>query len=163
MLFKYVVEKQLSYFDQSQAPPPLSNTSVTIKGMSFTNVAGTINSLRPGTCSRLGVEPSLMVSTGDGSCISDPCWYGCLFPEPQAETINSFLPLHRYHVADADGTQSIIFDDFYADTVQDISATNILVIPDRFLALPKVICNASVTPKEVGFKCWDGLYLPTGF
>ncbi|KAF7360116.1 Glycoside hydrolase family 28 protein [Mycena venus] len=113
-----------NYFDQSQAPPPPSNTSVNIKGMSFTNFAGTINSLRP----------------GDGSCISDPCWY---------------------HVAGADGTQSIIFDDFYPSTVEDISATNILVVPDRFLVLPKVICNASVTPEKVGFKCWDGLYLPT--
>ncbi|KAJ6557844.1 pectin lyase fold/virulence factor [Mycena capillaripes] len=112
-----------NYFDQSQAPPPPSNTSVTIDGLSFSNVAGTINSLRP----------------GDGSCISDPCWY---------------------HVAGADGTQSIIFDDFYAGTVQDISATNILILPDRFLALPKVMCNASVTPAKVGFKCWDGLYLP---
>ncbi|KAJ7837295.1 pectin lyase fold/virulence factor [Mycena leptocephala] len=113
-----------NYFDQSQAPPPPSNIYVKIEGISFTNVAGTINSLRP----------------GDGSCISDPCWY---------------------HVAGADGTQSIIFDDFSAGTVQDISATNILVVPDRFLVLPKVICNASVTPAKVGFKCWDGLYIPT--
>ncbi|KAJ7735743.1 hypothetical protein B0H16DRAFT_1327045, partial [Mycena metata] len=113
-----------NYFDQSQAPPPPSNTSVNIDGLSFTNFVGTINSLHP----------------GDGSCISDPCWY--------------FVP-------HADGTQSIIFDDFYAGTVQAISAKDILVVPDRFLVLPKVICNASVTPKEVGFKCWDGLYLPT--
>ncbi|KAJ6487628.1 pectin lyase-like protein [Mycena sanguinolenta] len=113
-----------NYFDQSQAPPPPSNISVDIKGMSFTNFAGTINAFHP----------------GDGSCISDPCWY---------------------FVAGADGTQSIIFDDFYAGTVQDISASNILVIPDRLLAPPTVICNASLTPKDVGFKCWDGLYLPT--
>ncbi|KAJ7697641.1 pectin lyase fold/virulence factor [Mycena rosella] len=112
-----------NYFDQSQAPPSPSNISVTIDGLSFSNVAGTINSLRP----------------GDGSCISDPCWY---------------------HVAGADGTQSIIFDDFYAGTVEGISATDILVFPDRFLALPTVMCNATVTPKKVGFKCWDGLYLP---
>ncbi|KAK7044916.1 glycoside hydrolase family 28 protein [Favolaschia claudopus] len=112
-----------NYYDQSQSPPPPSNFSVKIEGMSFTNFAGTINSLRP----------------DDGSCISDPCWY---------------------HVPGADGTQSIIFEDFYADTVQDIHAANILVVPDPLLALPKVICNASVTPADVGFKCWDGLYLP---
>jgi hypothetical protein len=37
-----------SYFDQSQAPPPPSTTSVTIQGMSFTNFIGTINSHHPG-------------------------------------------------------------------------------------------------------------------
>ncbi|KAJ7185899.1 pectin lyase fold/virulence factor [Mycena filopes] len=113
-----------NYFDQSQAAPPPSNTSVSIEGMSFQNFVGTINSLKP----------------GDGSCISNPCWYS---------------------VPKADGTQSIIFDDFYAGTVQDISVKDVLVVPDRFLVLPTVICNASVTPKEVGFKCWNGLYLPT--
>ncbi|KAJ7193012.1 pectin lyase fold/virulence factor [Mycena pura] len=110
-------------FDQSQAPPPPSNMSVTIGSMSFSNIVGTINSFRP----------------GDGSCISDPCWY---------------------HVAGADGTQSIIFDTFFAGTVQSISTKDILVVPDR-PALPTVICNATTTPKDVGFKCWDGLYLPT--
>ncbi|KAF8169846.1 pectin lyase fold/virulence factor [Mycena galopus ATCC 62051] len=113
-----------NYYDQSQAPPPPSNLSVDIQGMSFSNFVGTINSLRP----------------GDASCITDPCWY---------------------YVAGADGTQSIIFDSFYPGTVQDLSVTDILVVPDRFLVLPTVICNASVTPKDVGFKCWDGLYLPT--
>ncbi|KAJ7449045.1 pectin lyase-like protein [Mycena galericulata] len=115
-----------NYYDQSQAPPPPSNTSVTIDGLSFSNFVGTINSLRP----------------GDGSCISDPCWY---------------------YVARADGTQSIIFDDFYAGTVTAISATDILVFPDRFLVPPTVICNATVTPKKVGFECWDGVYIPTTF
>ncbi|KAJ6478813.1 pectin lyase fold/virulence factor [Mycena vitilis] len=112
-----------NYFDQSQPPPPPSNTSVKIEGMSFENFAGTINSQRP----------------GDGSCISDPCWY---------------------NVADADGTQSIIFEDLYAGTVQDISATDILILPERLFALPTVICNASVTTAKIGFKCWDGLYIP---
>ncbi|KAJ6609046.1 pectin lyase fold/virulence factor [Mycena sp. CBHHK59/15] len=115
-----------NYYDQSQAPPPPSNTSVTIDGLSFSNFVGTINSRHP----------------GDGSCISDPCWY---------------------HVPDADGTQSIIFEDFYAGTVKNIAAHDILVVPDRLLALPKVLCNATVTPKDVGFKCWDGLYMPTFF
>lgn len=68
--------------------------------------------------------------------------------------------MYRYHVDGADGTQSIIFEDFYAGTVQAIYATDIIVVPD-ISAQPTVICNASVTPPEVGFKCWDGLYLPT--
>ncbi|KAJ7269534.1 pectin lyase fold/virulence factor [Mycena rebaudengoi] len=113
-----------NYFDQSQAPPPPSTTSVTIQGMSFTNFIGTINSHHP----------------GDGSCISDPCWY---------------------NVPKADGTQSIVFEDFYPNTAHNISAMNILVVPDRLFALPRVLCNATVTPPHVGFKCWDGLYIPT--
>jgi hypothetical protein len=100
-----------------------------------------------------------MILTGDGSCISDPCW--CARYSSFLTSWTADFVLNRYHVAGADGTQSIIFDDFSAGTVQDISATNILVVPDRFLVLPKVICNASVTPAKVGFKCWDGLYIPT--
>ncbi|KAJ7634464.1 pectin lyase fold/virulence factor [Roridomyces roridus] len=114
-----------NYFDQSQPPPPPSNTSVEIDGMSFSNFAGTINSQNP----------------GDGSCISDPCWY---------------------YVPGADGSQSIIFEDFYAGTVETISAREIFVVPDRLpLELPTVICNDTVTPKDVGFRCWDGIYVPT--
>ncbi|KAJ7060913.1 pectin lyase fold/virulence factor [Mycena amicta] len=112
-----------NYFDQSQAPPPPSNTSVTIDGLSVSNVVGTINSRRP----------------GDGSCISDPCWY--------------FVP-------GADGTQAIIFESFYAGTAKAISVTDVLVIPDRLGKLPTVMCNATTTPAHVGFKCWDGLYIP---
>ncbi|KAF7316077.1 Glycoside hydrolase family 28 protein [Mycena indigotica] len=113
-----------NYYDQSQAPPPPSNTSVTIDGLSVSNVAGTINSRSP----------------GDGSCISNPCWY---------------------HVPNADGTQAIIFDSFYPGTAKEISVANVFVVPDLPWKLPTVLCNASTTPLDIGFKCWDGVYIPT--
>jgi hypothetical protein len=46
-----------SYFDQSQSPPPLSNISVNIDGLSFSNFVGTINWFHPGT------HPSLSAPT----------------------------------------------------------------------------------------------------
>ncbi|CAK5263543.1 unnamed protein product [Mycena citricolor] len=113
-----------NYFDQSQSPPPPSNLSVQIDGLTFQDFAGTINSLNP----------------GDGSCISDPCWY---------------------HVAGADGTQSIIFDSLHAGSATNLSATGIAVVPDAPSERPTVMCNASVTPGDVGFRCWDGPYIPT--
>lgn len=113
-----------SYYDQNVSPPPPSNTSVTIDGLSFTGFAGTINSKHP----------------GDGSCISDPCWY---------------------YVAGADGTQSIIFDDFYPGTVQGLHVKDIAIVP-QVLKLPTVKCNTTqLKGLDVGMKCWDGLYIPT--
>ncbi|KAF7326071.1 Glycoside hydrolase family 28 protein [Mycena kentingensis (nom. inval.)] len=119
----YITQKCVFYFDQSQAPPPPSNLSVTIDGLSISGMSGTINSMNP----------------GDGSCISDPCWY---------------------FVAGADGSQAIIFDTFYPGSARNISVRDIAVVPDLAGLQPTVICNATTTPPDVGFKCWDGAYIP---
>jgi hypothetical protein len=67
----------------------------------------------------------------------------------------------RYYVSGADGTQSIIFDQLYPGTVSSLHASDISIVPQTS-GPPTVICNATdVSGLNVGFKCWDGLYIPT--
>ncbi|KII93186.1 glycoside hydrolase family 28 protein [Plicaturopsis crispa FD-325 SS-3] len=136
-----------NYYDQSQSAPPLSNTSTTIEGLSFNNFAGTINSLHPGKSTLpMCLSAALMrISTGDGSCISDPCWYA---------------------VDGVDGTQSVIFDRLYAGTIKSMDVKNAAgVVPGNVggrRLKPTVICNeTAVEGLDVGFVCWDGAYIPT--
>ncbi|KAH9854301.1 pectin lyase fold/virulence factor [Lenzites betulinus] len=74
----------------------------------------------------------------EGSCITDPCWYA---------------------VPGATGKEVAILD-LYPNT-----ATNIVVkdvIPRTETGAPvTVMCNASTITSDVGFKCWDGLFIPT--
>ena len=77
--------------------------------------------------------------------------------------LSPFITRHksRYHVAEADGTQSIIFDRLYANTITSIHAKDIVVVP-QVPKQPTVICNETVVKGlDVGFKCWDGVYVPT--
>lgn len=68
---------------------------------------------------------------------------------------------NRYHVAAADGTQSIVFDEIYPGTVTALHTKDIAIVP-QVAKLPTVICNSTeVSGLDVGFKCWDGLYIPT--
>ncbi|CAK5278448.1 unnamed protein product [Mycena citricolor] len=132
IVYRNVVVRNITfpiYVTQKSVPAtwlatPAVHLSVQIDGLTFQDFAGTINSLNP----------------GDGSCISDPCWY---------------------HVAGADGTQSIIFDSLHAGSATNLSATGIAVVPDAPSERPTVMYNASVTPGDVGFRCWDGPYIPT--
>jgi len=139
----YPIHVTQNYYDQSQAPPPPSNTSVTIETLSFSGFAGTINSQNPGRTFRTSAIHPLTISltyAGGHSCISDPCWY---------------------YVSGVDGTQSIIFNRLYANTVTSIHAKDILVAP-QVPKLPTVICNETVVKGlDIRFKCWGGLYEAT--
>ncbi|ORY81303.1 pectin lyase-like protein [Leucosporidium creatinivorum] len=116
-----------NYYDQSVGKPANAGTNNTnIANFSYRNFAGTIDSRKP----------------GDGSCVTNPCWYA---------------------VNGTDGTQAIIFD-FAKGT--DLSATNIVtsninIRPDDGRQAT-VICDPEAlqeTDKQVGFVCHDGLYI----
>ncbi|KAI0354693.1 pectin lyase-like protein [Trametes cingulata] len=74
----------------------------------------------------------------EGSCVSDPCWYA---------------------VPGATGKEVAILD-LYPNTAQNIVVKHILAATET-LSPVRVMCNASTIMSDVGFKCWDGLYIPT--
>lgn len=74
----------------------------------------------------------------EGTCISDPCWYA---------------------VTNATGKEVAIFD-LYEGTATNIVAKNILPTTQTG-ALPRVLCDPKTITTDVGFKCWDGLFIPT--
>jgi len=74
----------------------------------------------------------------EGSCVSDPCWY--------------FVP-------GATGKEVVIFD-LYPDTATNIVAKDILATTETHAPVA-AMCNATTISNDVGFKCWDGLFIPT--
>ncbi|KIY67535.1 glycoside hydrolase family 28 protein [Cylindrobasidium torrendii FP15055 ss-10] len=74
----------------------------------------------------------------EGTCVSDPCWY---------------------YVANATGKEVVIFD-LYPDTVTDIHTKNLSATTETGSTVD-VMCDPATISNEVGFKCWDGLYIPT--
>ncbi|KAG7451868.1 pectin lyase-like protein [Guyanagaster necrorhizus] len=74
----------------------------------------------------------------EGSCVSDPCWY---------------------YVANATGKEVIIFD-LYPGTVTDIVAKAISATTETG-SVVDVMCDPTTVTNDVGFKCWDGAYIPT--
>ncbi|PPQ69987.1 hypothetical protein CVT26_013275 [Gymnopilus dilepis] len=74
----------------------------------------------------------------EGSCVTDPCWY---------------------YVPGATGKEVAIFD-LYPQTATNILAKNILAVTQT-LAPVAVMCNATTVSNDVGFKCWDGPFIPT--
>ncbi|TFK84946.1 glycoside hydrolase family 28 protein [Polyporus arcularius HHB13444] len=74
----------------------------------------------------------------EGSCVSDPCWYS---------------------VEGATGKEVVIFD-LYPNTATNIVAKHIVATTDTFSPV-RAMCNSSTISTDVGFKCWDGLFIPT--
>ncbi|KIP01758.1 glycoside hydrolase family 28 protein [Phlebiopsis gigantea 11061_1 CR5-6] len=74
----------------------------------------------------------------EGSCVSDPCWYA---------------------VPGATGKEVAILD-LYPGTATNIVAKDVFAVTET-LAPVRVMCNATTITSDVGFKCWDGLYIPT--
>ncbi|GJE99502.1 glycoside hydrolase family 28 protein [Phanerochaete sordida] len=74
----------------------------------------------------------------EGSCVTDPCWYA---------------------VPGATGKEVVIFD-LYPNTAINIVAKDILAVTETGAPV-RVMCNASAISTDIGFKCWDGLFIPT--
>ncbi|KAI0800509.1 pectin lyase fold/virulence factor [Fomes fomentarius] len=128
-----------NYWDQSIGPRPnsTSTNNTHILDFRFENFAGTILDI-PGYV--------------EGSCVSDPCWF---------------------YVPGATGKEVIIFD-LYPDTATNIVAKHIIAATETHSPV-RVLCNTTTSIKrwltqsaayekissDVGFKCWDGLFIPT--
>ncbi|TFK42266.1 pectin lyase-like protein [Crucibulum laeve] len=74
----------------------------------------------------------------EGSCVTDPCWY--------------FVP-------GATGKEVVILD-LYPDTAVNVVAKNILATT-RTKSPVTVMCNTTAISTDVGFKCWNGRFIPT--
>ncbi|KAI0640152.1 pectin lyase fold/virulence factor [Trametes polyzona] len=74
----------------------------------------------------------------EGSCVSDPCWYA---------------------VEGATGKEVAILD-LYPNTATNIVVRHVHARTETGSPV-RVMCNASTIATDVGFKCWDGLFIPT--
>jgi len=74
----------------------------------------------------------------EGSCVTDPCWYA---------------------VSGATGKEVAIFD-LYPNTAVNVVAKDIFSVTETGAPV-RVMCNASTISTDVGFKCWDGLFIRT--
>lgn len=103
-----------------------NNSSVVMQDFTWANFTGTINTFQP----------------GDGSCVSDPCWY------------NVGLPNLTH-------TEAIILECNSNTSCSNFVFENIELFPQN-LASPTVIClnaTAELNPK-LGFNCRNGTYVP---
>jgi len=120
------------YFDQNtnrgKTPGvyPANSTATFISNFLWTNIRGTINDLYP----------------GDGSCVTDPCWY---------------------FVANATSTPGITFQLLNA-TAKNIRVENANLLPINEKGTSNVLCDPkSFTDgtSNLGFVCEDGPYQVT--
>ncbi|KAI0658458.1 pectin lyase fold/virulence factor [Cubamyces menziesii] len=74
----------------------------------------------------------------EGSCVSDPCWYA---------------------VEGATGKEVAILD-LYPNTATNVLVKHVLATTETWSPV-RVMCNATTITSDVGFKCWDGLFIPT--
>jgi hypothetical protein len=95
--------------------------------MTFANFTGNINSYHP----------------GDGSCVSDPCWYDTGY-------------------ANLTQSESIIIECNTLESCHNITFSNIEVRPQNSLPASKICVSvdAELNP-ELGFDCSNGTYVPT--
>ncbi|KAH8820137.1 pectin lyase fold/virulence factor [Xylogone sp. PMI_703] len=103
-----------------------NNATVVMQNFTWANFSGTINTFMP----------------GDGSCVSDPCWY------------NVGLPNLAH-------TEAVIIECNTNSSCQNFALDNIQVFPQN-LAPPTAICmnaTAELNPK-LGFYCTNGTYIP---
>ncbi|KAJ5594153.1 exopolygalacturonase C [Penicillium hispanicum] len=105
----------------------LNNASVMMEDFTWSGFTGTINTYRP----------------GDGSCVSDPCWY------------DDGLPNLNH-------TDSVIIECNTDSSCKDFALQNIEVIPQS-MSPPTAICinaTALLNP-QLGFDCKNGTYVPS--
>lgn len=124
-----------SYFNQGSSQTQLgngatagraNNASVMMEDFTWSDFTGTVNTWRP----------------GDGSCVSDPCWYDAGLPN-------------------LDHTETVIIECNTATSCKNFVVSNIEVIPQS-MAPPTVICmnaTARLNP-QLGFDCRNGTYVP---
>ncbi|KAK7051487.1 hypothetical protein VNI00_004461 [Paramarasmius palmivorus] len=74
----------------------------------------------------------------EGSCVSDPCWYD---------------------VPGATGKEVVIYD-LYPETAKNIKVKNVKVRTQTG-AKVAAMCDPSTIDGDVGFKCWNGEFIPT--
>jgi hypothetical protein len=103
-----------------------NNATVVMQDFTWTNFTGTINTFRP----------------GDGSCVTDPCWY------------NAGLP-------DLKHTEAVIIECNTNSSCMNFALSGIEVFPQN-MATPSVVCmnaTASLNP-HLGFNCANGTFVP---
>ncbi|RFU30468.1 hypothetical protein B7463_g5870, partial [Scytalidium lignicola] len=103
-----------------------NNATVVMQDFIWANFSGTINTFMP----------------GDGSCVSDPCWY------------NVGLPTLAH-------TEAVIIECNTNSSCQNFALDNIQVFPQN-LAPPTAICmnaTAELNP-NLGFYCTNGTFIP---
>ncbi|KAJ5917751.1 exopolygalacturonase C [Penicillium verhagenii] len=104
----------------------VNNASVMMEDFVWSDFTGSVNSWRP----------------GDGSCVTDPCWYDLGLP-------------------DLKHTETVIIECNTDSSCKNFELTNIEIIPQT-LAEPTVVCinaTASLNP-ELGFDCRNGTFIP---
>ncbi|ROW01805.1 hypothetical protein VPNG_07813 [Cytospora leucostoma] len=116
-----------TYYDQaSGSSGSASNQSVIISDFTWEDFTGTINSFNP----------------GDGSCVSDPCWYDAGLPNLQH-------------------TEAVIIECGSTTSCQNLALKNIEVFPQT-LEPPTIICidaSESSNP-DLGTYCRNGTFIP---
>ncbi|OCT46447.1 Exopolygalacturonase C [Cladophialophora carrionii] len=103
-----------------------NNSTVNMEDFTWANFTGTINTFNP----------------GDGSCVSDPCWYDVGLP-------------------DLRHTEAVIIECNTNRSCKNFALDNIQVFPET-LTPPTVICidaSAALNP-NLGFQCANGTYTP---
>ncbi|KUJ07419.1 pectin lyase-like protein [Mollisia scopiformis] len=107
-----------------------NNSSVVMQDFTWANFTGTINTFSP----------------GDGSCVTDPCWYN-------VGLVEEVPGLH---------TEAVVIECNTNTSCQNFALENIQVIPQD-LSQPTVVClNATqeLNPR-LGFSCQNGTFVPS--
>lgn len=125
-----------SYFNQGSSQTQLgdgqttgrvNNASVTMEDFSWSDFTGTINTFRP----------------GDGSCVTDPCWY------------DDGLPGLKH-------TEAIVIECNTETSCKNFKLENVQIIPQN-MESPTAVCinaTAALNP-HLGFDCRNGTFVPS--
>ncbi|TFK47003.1 putative extracellular exo-polygalacturonase [Heliocybe sulcata] len=113
-----------SYVDQnSPGAPRVNNASVLMQNFTYDNFFGDINTFHP----------------GDGSCVTDPCWY---------------------YEPGADGTQAAILR-CNAGACSDFTLQNINLRPQSGVPATILCNNPPVDSPDIGIVCQNGTFVET--
>lgn len=119
-----------TYVNQGNAPEASAqrpnNASVNMQDFTWANFTGTINTFMP----------------GDGSCVTDPCWYNVGLPNLQH-------------------TEAVIIECNTNVSCSNFTVDNIQIFPQSLQA-PTVICENATAPlnPDLGLVCANGTYVP---
>jgi hypothetical protein len=104
-----------------------NNSSVVMDGLTWTNFTGTINEYNP----------------GDGSCVTNPCWYNVGLPNLQH-------------------TEAIIIECNTNTSCNNLELSNIQLFPQSMVSPTQICLNASaeLNPK-LGIVCQNGTFVPS--
>ncbi|KZO91806.1 glycoside hydrolase family 28 protein [Calocera viscosa TUFC12733] len=112
-----------SYVDQNDpGGQRFDNASVVMQEFTYDNFWGSINTYHP----------------GDGSCVSDPCWY---------------------YEPGADGTQAILFR-CNPGACQNFNVSNINIRPQSGVPATIICNNPPVNSSHPGYACINGTFIP---